>query len=958
MNPLLTTLSFAVVIHIFGFTNAGTIDSSTITGSTITCVQNENCLVNCINCDSYTINCPSSGNSCAIACQSCNSAIVIAEQVTDFVFNCTDTCSDAVIKSSLSTIDSQFRLNCVASDACNGLDATISHVSSVYTSATAATNTAVNINCQGATSCANIYIDSTVKGAFVAKCNGLRACDNSNFVYNPPQNTGQMNIDCQGRESCASGMKIVSLSTRQINLNCNNGNSSSSEGQGACDGTIFGPVLPFALDETIFAFYTAYNDSVVLQCHQPYDCSTVSINVPLGPHQVIAQGYTRALGESRDSTLNYLCGYDYFGGEWDQPNREIYCRYCDLELRKIVLAPLNEDATIIITNPYTFDLSSTGSTITCPTSGDCFVYTMDRYTDLLEHTASSAATNIICPTDGISSCHIYAVQKYGASLSDIDGTKSKFLLIKGLEEAKSAFTSTTVHGPEAPYVTDGIMYLASGNAYKSFKEATIHSESVMLASVPKIFDALIGGSFYAGDATHVAFTCDYHSMCANLTIYVNHDSFNLTSASESDIIPDSVCVTCSDFYAASGSCAGLRLLVKDTANSNVEYQFDAVFNDSGPGNWSWSYNNGQVKVPMAPAGGDQCGDVTENALGGYWPRFGSYCPLDVGAPPDTCKSVESFTGSVPMLDGFCYSFGPFSMSYQWQCINNMGAVTVYQSSDNCTGSGSSPAPPSACDATRSCNCAWFTLHEFDQTLEYNTTCNPAHYATDTRQALFVDQCLSNGYMYECKNIDGLNTILLHEYANTDCTSLVNTSVYLQEEQCLVNHRFLIGSDSKTPVYVDNINCTCFGDVDGEVTDSPTNPPTNPPTTTAICEAQGDTEYAGWMGVQQDKCEYCFCEETNQTGTAIQTIVQGNGNVVQLKTDCNKVTTLPVPKQQQFLATCTNLDCDFDDVEAKPEDTFTCDCDGFVCGTGASSDAQILRFTFPTVLLSIVCFIFF
>eukprot|EP01083_Nonionella_stella_P074343 201614_1 len=284
MNPLFNTLSLALIIIIFGSTNAlYTIDSSTITGSNITCVQNDDCIVNCINCNSYTVTCPS-GYSCAIACQSCDSTLFIAEQVTNFEFNCTDTCSQAVIKSSLSTINSQFSLHCLASNACNSLDATVSHVSSVYTSATPATNNVVHINCQNTSSCEGVYFDSTVKGAFVARCNGFQACGWGNMVYNPPQNTGQMNIDCYGgRQSCYL-LNIVSLSTRQINVNCGNINSNSSSGQGECyHTTVFGPVLPFAVDETDFRFNTMYNDSVVLQCHQTYDCDSFAINVPFGP---------------------------------------------------------------------------------------------------------------------------------------------------------------------------------------------------------------------------------------------------------------------------------------------------------------------------------------------------------------------------------------------------------------------------------------------------------------------------------------------------------------------------------------------------------------------------------------------------------------------------------------------------------------------------------------------------
>eukprot|EP01083_Nonionella_stella_P074342 201613_1 len=157
-----------------------------------------------------------------------------------------------------------------------------------------------------------------------------------NMVYNPPQNTGQMNIDCYGgRQSCYL-LNIVSLSTRQINVNCGNINSNSSSGQGECyHTTVFGPVLPFAVDETDFRFNTMYNDSysVVLQCHQRYDCDSFAINVPFGPHQVTTHGYTRDL--NRYSFINYHCGYDYFGSTWNTPDRDLYCK-CKLELRKIV----------------------------------------------------------------------------------------------------------------------------------------------------------------------------------------------------------------------------------------------------------------------------------------------------------------------------------------------------------------------------------------------------------------------------------------------------------------------------------------------------------------------------------------------------------------------------------------------------------------------------------------------
>eukprot|EP01083_Nonionella_stella_P107337 310766_1 len=800
-------LFLLVVVNILGLPNALYVINST--GTDITCDQNDNCLVYCDDCNSRTITCQAS-YSCHISCESCGSAQIIADQVNDFEFTCTNNCNNAVISSTLSSIDAHAMVNCP--NQCQGIHIAISHILSIYNSSIQDTNTSVIINCIG--TCYRPTFRSTIIGHLSIQCYSFESCYDSWIVFNPPLNAGTMHIDCHSSRSCAR-THLWAVSARQVSVNCGHINSSTGDQDPACYGfDVYGSLYPFDNDETDYSFDTMHNDTIVWTCHDS-ECDYSDFHVPYGEYQA-------SITRSNVSGSPYAkwCGYG-FDSIW-----QIQCD-CQKAMSKYLLYPLTQGANIIIINRYTSDVN-------CPASGDCIIYAF----------GGSNTRTVRCPTDRISECHIYTTESYDGAGYTIDARQSRllFLYSHDWEGQQYVFMSATIYAPDDPL--HGAIVIPTATIY-GFQSATIYAENVRYAAVGSANSGFQSASWYAGDSHRLHIVCSYHSMCWNMKIYTNHHTFDANSGSAADLIPDNICVECSDHYSA--SCRDLRLFVNDTTTNTLHTFTESDQKIGEDYQHYWNYQGRQINIPWQYKG--PCAGLRSDILyGGY-----SYC---TGIPPKECQ--YSSTGSVyswyfgmetggsgsPVSEDFCYSSHLYSMEESWkqQCFGNESNSTIiyYEGNTACAGNAAISTADGHCNTNKTCGCASYELHSF---YEYAAACNESNLLSSTQQAIFVDECYSDGYVYECTVINGVNTILLHEYKDRNCTSNdVTSTILMQEETCFVNKfashfiPIVIGSVG----YVSEISCNC-DTTTSNPTSNPTANPTSNPAVRPISEGAVDVQ---------------------------------------------------------------------------------------------------------------------
>lgn len=284
---------------IIEFTEAIYEIDSTLVSRNITCPADD-CIVNLQDYDESDcrIVICAIGYSCTINCQSCGWTTISAISVSNFEINCKGDCR-GTIDVTLSSSDSQFTLNCNTSNPCYPINIiNVAHTEDIYTGIVRE-DYSVNINCNGQASCDRIHVDATINGYFNAKCNGESACSGT-IIYNPPMNTGLMEIECISSNNLAcSRMNIISPATQKISMS---GNDTSPSNIGRSIN-IFGPVYPFPIDTEDHTFDTINIDSVQLNCGQSY-CGGISIAVPFGIFQ------TSLIGIEYDR-ISFICGYDF-----------------------------------------------------------------------------------------------------------------------------------------------------------------------------------------------------------------------------------------------------------------------------------------------------------------------------------------------------------------------------------------------------------------------------------------------------------------------------------------------------------------------------------------------------------------------------------------------------------------------------------------------------------------------
>ena len=421
----------------------------------------------------------------------------------------------------------------------------------------------------------------------------------------------------------------------------------------------------------------------------------------------------------------------------------------------------------------------------------------------------SSNANIRCPTDAVSFCYVFAVQPYGSSSSIIDGAKANMLLVNGLDvglDAESAFTFAEIFGPE-----NGILFLEAGNAFGSFRNATIHGETAKLVVMAQIFDAAIEATFYVNNSEWTQFDCDYHSQCQGTILYVNHDSFDISS---DDIIPDSLCIACSSFYDA--SCLGMKLFVTDTVN-NAMYQFDATkISDT----WYWTNDAEDIMVTMANAGDgmgadNDCSEVTEEKLGGSWyegvedqscngaTNGGSSSGSDGDNGPEECNWIYAATYSPPMGEDFCFTQlieDDQVVSYNTICDGGTPRVKVYWNVTDCSSDGQywndgNIAGECGYDI---CGYATYKYRLYDNENVTSVTCAEENYVGVARGAVITNECYGNGLMYTCE--EG-NKLRFSVYENDDCTGDV---IDLEEEYDL--YGLLAEGECVGNYFIEELDC--------------------------------------------------------------------------------------------------------------------------------------------------------
>eukprot|EP01084_Bolivina_argentea_P183535 316685_1 len=785
-----------------------TIDGDTAIQSSniITCNQGDDCVVNCNNCNNNVeINCEA-GFGCTINCNNCGGISIQADTVPNFNFTCNTECSSSSINVQLTDTSSQFSLNCYGdalNDGCRGSDITITHPESVYTG-TEGTINSININCQGEGACEQVYIDSTINGHFSAICNGYQACGWSKMVYNPPLRTGQMDLACAGTNNTACYcMGILSLSAKQINIDCGNGIDTSTPKLSPCyQLSIQGPVLPFDKTVTEYSWTNMNTDSITLNCYD-YECQSINIAVPFGINQVTENNYI--YDWDRTSSIRYECGWDFASSGWNHPERRLSCE-CQETLETIVLQKLIDGATVDVTNMYTFDLSLQ-SIYTCPIDKHCIIYSMERYYSygyyktFQGYVDNGHSTSINCPTDTVSYCYVFAVLPYGLSLSQIDGSKTSLLLLRGLDsslEAESAFTSAIIYGPDSQYVTDGILFGEAGNAVGSFKTATINVQNTPMVIFPQIFDALIGAIIYANDAEWLQIDCDYHSMCDSLQIYANHNNFD-KNGGVTGVIPNNVCIACSQGYQA--SCQNMILHVTDTIN-NIVYDliatpYQITVENEQINDWYWENSNENIKVAINPTGSgmgssNSCSDQTETKLGGSW--YGGdedSCNGGNGNggadvfeyAPDTCDWFYVVGGYSPPSNECFITFGDETLfSYKQQCLTGgIADFTVYFNSTDCSGDGTNmvvgPDGMIYGDCSVGNNCAYVKYEQTRYSAQATALCDESFAVGTEKGAVISDVCLG-GQKYTCSGTGSSATLTRERFNDVECSNdAIETTVF-------------------------------------------------------------------------------------------------------------------------------------------------------------------------------------
>eukprot|EP01084_Bolivina_argentea_P083205 150666_1 len=796
-----------------------TIYSSNTTNQTIRCNQNEDCSIICTDCGKKVIYCQP-GYSCSIDCQQCDNSYIFAMEVTNINMTCKH-CEYANIISTLSQLDSQFRLDCTS---CIGMATTIDHMENIYqlTSMSSNIDYTVNINCNGTSACQYVYIDTTINGHFAAICDGSETCFYGTMIYNPPsQNNGQLYVQCLsgfGEKQSCYYTHIMSLSARQMYIECGDGTQTND--QIVCFGTLItGPVMPY--HDTINSYYLSNinEDSVIVDCNY-YQCVGVNVFVPFGEFQ--ATTYNNWAGNW--GSISYHCGWDFPTTGWNFPERRLDCDD-KKEVKGIVLDLLNQGANIIVTNKFTTDYI-------CEDGNHCILYAMDRGT---------LQTNITCPKDTVSFCYVLVMQADGLNNSIIDGSAVQHLLLTGYDEhvfqAERAFSGAIIYAPNGTIVPDGILSIAAGNAVNSFENVIIYAKDTPFIMIPQTFSGFVGATMYLNHNGWVHIECDYHDMCQHMQIYIDNPDFSIQS---NDILPDNgnnLCITCDPDPKREG-CKGMTVWIRDAGNKL--YALNATQN--GDKGWYWTNDLYRTWSFPIPETSGSCSSETQTIMDNTW-----YWWYDeYSDAPQTCNWFFSW-GYTPPIDDFCW-MGGRGDAWKQYCQNGIPIFETYSQQEqtrrlmpgfftNCSGEpnmNEKTNMPADCSIINSmdtsCEYATYRFRQYSMSQVVNkenvgdigfvdvnmtATCNESYISSVLQQAVFVEQCLVDGRTparyYICNRWN--NTLTLFEYNNSDnCTG-----EYIYIEYTMGD--CMIDNDNRYEIFVEDISCY------GYPTPQPTLPPT-------------------------------------------------------------------------------------------------------------------------------------